>query len=249
MATGDQPDNNQAEAADAAASEDSSLLEKESPMEIHPPHGPIHTKKDFFINLLTITVGILIALSLEGLITWNHHGALVREARSNLANEINTNRRTMETYLQDIHKRQSELSLVASTMRELQQKKDVPTNLEMTYTFHTFDSAAWHTATTSGAVTYMNYEELQHYTDIYDGQYAFQALQGDALRSTADLTSRLQLMAPQRMGRLRKDLKTWPTERFEEIERRAEEELLATQLLEALAKSTLEAYGKISPQP
>ena len=218
-------------------------------MEIHPPHGPIHTKKDFFISLLAITVGILIALSLESLLTWNHHRALVNEARTNLAVEISTNRKTMETYLQDIQRREKELSMVVSTMRELQQKKDVPTNLEMNYTFHTFDSAASPAATTSGAVTYMGYDELQHYTDIYDGQYAFQALQTDASRNVADLASTLQLMEPRRMSLLRKDVKTWPAERFEEIEQRAERELLTTQLLEAVAKSTLEAYGKIAPQP
>jgi hypothetical protein len=216
-------------------------------MEIHPPHGPIYTKKDFLISLLAITVGILIALSLESLITWYHHRALVREARTNLAIEIGTNRKTMETYLQDIQRRQKELSLVVSTMQELQQKKDVPMNLEMSYTFHTFDSAAWHTATTSGAVTYMSYDELQHYTDIYDGQYAFQALQTDALRNVADLASTLRLLEPQRMGLVRKDLKAWPAERFEEIEQKAGRELLTTQLLEAVAKSTLGAYGKIAP--
>jgi hypothetical protein len=247
METGDQPDR-EAEKAETAASADTSP-EKEPSMEIHPPHRPIHTKKDFFISLLAITVGILIALSLEGVIERNHHRALVHEARTNLAVEISTNRKTMETYLQDIQTREKELSMVVSTMRELQQKKDVPTNLEMSYTFHTFDSAAWHAATTSGAVTYMGYDELQHYTDIYDGQYAFQALQTDASRNVADLASTLQLMEPRRMSLLRKDLKAWPAERFEEIEQRAERELLTTQLLEAVAKSTLEAYRKISPQP
>ena len=34
-------------------------------MDIHPPH-PIRSWKDFAIQLVTITAGILIALSLEG---------------------------------------------------------------------------------------------------------------------------------------------------------------------------------------
>jgi hypothetical protein len=34
-------------------------------MEIHPPHA-IHSAKDFLLQLLTITIGILIALALEG---------------------------------------------------------------------------------------------------------------------------------------------------------------------------------------
>jgi hypothetical protein len=60
-------------------------------MEIHAPEGPIHSVRHFLIHLLTITVGILIALSLEGLNEWRHHRNLVHEAQSNLANELHDN--------------------------------------------------------------------------------------------------------------------------------------------------------------
>ena len=33
-------------------------------MDIHPPEGPVHSFKDFLFHLLTVTIGILIALSL-----------------------------------------------------------------------------------------------------------------------------------------------------------------------------------------
>jgi hypothetical protein len=38
-------------------------------MEIHPSQGPIHSFKDFLFHLLTVVIGILIALSLEGLLS------------------------------------------------------------------------------------------------------------------------------------------------------------------------------------
>ena len=56
-------------------------------MDIHPPH-PIHTWKDFGIQLVTITAGILIALSLEGVRESIHDRAIVREARENIRREI-----------------------------------------------------------------------------------------------------------------------------------------------------------------
>ncbi len=34
-------------------------------MEVHPPHQPIHTVRDFLLHIFTITIGLLIALGLE----------------------------------------------------------------------------------------------------------------------------------------------------------------------------------------
>ena len=64
-------------------------------MDIHPPHA-IHSWKDFGIQLVTITAGILIALSLEGVReTWRDR-ALVREARANIRREIADNKREVD---------------------------------------------------------------------------------------------------------------------------------------------------------
>ena len=51
-------------------------------MEIHPPEKPIHTVRDFLLQLMTITAGILIALSLEGAIEWSQHRTLVSEVKA-----------------------------------------------------------------------------------------------------------------------------------------------------------------------
>ena len=64
-------------------------------MDIHPPH-PIHTWKDFGVQLVTITAGILIALSLEGVRESLHDRALVREARENIRREITDNQREVD---------------------------------------------------------------------------------------------------------------------------------------------------------
>src|SRR5665213_4497233 len=47
---------------------------KESMMiDVHVPHGGLHTWKDFWIHLGTITLGLLIAISLEQSVEWLHH--------------------------------------------------------------------------------------------------------------------------------------------------------------------------------
>lgn len=42
-------------------------------MEVHPPHAPLHNWKDFWIHLGTITIGLLIAISLEQSVELVHH--------------------------------------------------------------------------------------------------------------------------------------------------------------------------------
>ena len=42
-------------------------------MDVHAPHGPLHTWRDFWIHLATITIGLLIAISLEQSVESLHH--------------------------------------------------------------------------------------------------------------------------------------------------------------------------------
>jgi hypothetical protein len=42
-------------------------------IDVHAPHGGVHTWKDFWIHLGTITLGLLIAISLEQSVEWLHH--------------------------------------------------------------------------------------------------------------------------------------------------------------------------------
>jgi len=42
-------------------------------MDVHAPHGPLHTWRDFWVHLATITIGLLIAISLEQSVESLHH--------------------------------------------------------------------------------------------------------------------------------------------------------------------------------
>jgi hypothetical protein len=41
-------------------------------MDVHAPHAPLHTWRDFWIHLGTITIGLLIAIGLEQSVEWMH---------------------------------------------------------------------------------------------------------------------------------------------------------------------------------
>ncbi|MGH9568556.1 MAG: hypothetical protein ACRD4F_02885 [Candidatus Angelobacter sp.] len=64
-------------------------------MDVHPPHGAIHSWRDFFIHLVVITLGLLIALGLEGIVGWGHNKHLVHIAEANLRAELLANRKTL----------------------------------------------------------------------------------------------------------------------------------------------------------
>ena len=60
-------------------------------LDVHPPHSPTHTWKDFFIHIATIVVGLLIAVGLEQTVEYFHHRRQVAEAREALREERHLN--------------------------------------------------------------------------------------------------------------------------------------------------------------
>src|SRR5215467_51075 len=139
MTTGDQP--NREEAAETPAAADTAS-EKESSMEIHPPHA-IRTLKDFLLALLTVFIGILLALGLEGLITWAHNRALVREARANIATEIRNNKESIDKALQELPGRKNSLEAIIHAMRDMEAGKRGPKDLNYTFIGYGLYATAW----------------------------------------------------------------------------------------------------------
>ncbi len=63
-------------------------------LDVHPPHAPTHTWKDFFIHIATIVVGLLIAIGLEQTVEAFHHRHERHQLREDLRaeTEIRTKR-------------------------------------------------------------------------------------------------------------------------------------------------------------
>ena len=71
-------------------------------LDIHLPHGKMLGVKEFFLHLFTITIGLFIALSLEGLVEYQHHRHLAHEAEDGLRAEISNNTHKVVRELQTI---------------------------------------------------------------------------------------------------------------------------------------------------
>ena len=203
-------------------------------MDIHPPHA-IRTLKDFLLALLTVFIGILLALGLEGLITLGHNRALVREARANLASEIRNNKESIDEALKEFPGRKDGLEKIIRAMRDMEAGKPGPKDI--TYTFIGYDlySTAWQTATDSGATAHMDYDELKHYTELYNLQQIFMNVQLDAFRATTDISDVRWV--------LERDPKTVSKARLEQIETAAARYMTILDVLTDAAQQLSKKYA------
>ena len=78
-------------------------------LDVHAPHGRMEGLRDFLLHLLTITIGLLIALGLEGCVGWQHHRNLVHEAEDGMRGEVAQNLGTVTTLQKQIADHQKEL--------------------------------------------------------------------------------------------------------------------------------------------
>ena len=140
-------------------------------MDIEPPHHPIETKRDFFLHLFTITCGLLIALSLESLVEWGHHRAIVREARENIRREIEDNKKATSEDIEHLRKDEATFSKNLSAERTLRDnRKAHGLTISSSFSWSGTSDSAWRTARDTGALAYMPYAEVQRYADIYTQQ-------------------------------------------------------------------------------
>ena len=70
-------------------------------MEIHGPEGPTNSFKDFAIHIVIVTIGILIALGLEGVRETIYEHRTVRDARENFQAEFQGNRSNLDKELKN----------------------------------------------------------------------------------------------------------------------------------------------------
>jgi hypothetical protein len=162
-------------------------------MEVHAPHEPIHTWRDFFIHIATITIGLLIAIGLEQTVEYLHHRHLVKEARENIRREIEANEKQAEI---DLGYLQADADLMktnvdkARALRANPHALDHNSEFKSEYSWTSFNDSAWTSARDSGALTYMPVEEVQRYDDLYETQRMMNA---DASES---FTRQIELVAP-----------------------------------------------------
>ena len=153
-------------------------------LDVHPPHEPVHGWRDFLLHILTITIGLLIALGLEGVVEWQHHRHLVHEAEASLHHEIEKNAQQVPGVMDDLHKHQAELKKDVAVLDYIIKNGKAPKDSSTTVSARivSFDSVSWRTAQVSGAIAYMPYAKAQEYANIYFTQEELDRVQEQAAR-------------------------------------------------------------------
>jgi hypothetical protein len=140
-------------------------------MDIHPPEKSIRTWKDFLLHLLTITIGLFIALTLEAAVESMHHRHLVREARANLRSEIENNHQLYAKNARALQLNRIQLAHDLDQLRQLRDGKQLSDpKLGWALNWDGYADAAWKTAQQSGAVPYMDARSISDYTWLYAQQ-------------------------------------------------------------------------------
>jgi hypothetical protein len=140
-------------------------------VDVHLPEKSIRTWKDFLLHLLTITIGLFIALTLEAAVESMHHRHLVRDARENLRSEIEQNHQLYAKNARELELNRIQLAHDLAQLRELRDGKQLPnTKLSWTLDYNGYGDAAWMTAKESGAVPYMVSRSISDYTWLYAQQ-------------------------------------------------------------------------------
>ena len=147
-------------------------------MDIHPPHGAFRSFREFVLQLVTITAGVLIALSLEGLLTWREHSLLVEEARTAIRQEIADNSKELAGELGAKHERDAQITSaleIANTL--LGSGKIAQVGINLNFGFADLSDSSLRTAERTGAVGLMPYGDVHDYSRLYALQELFVAQQ------------------------------------------------------------------------
>ena len=174
-------------------------------LDVHAPEHPIGTVREFLIHLFTIAVGLLIALGLENAAEAVHHRHQRQEAEAMIREELGDNRKDLlaakPVLESEIKNMQATLAFVQARS---QHQPGPPGALDMRFHEGTLQDAAWRTANSNGAISYMGYAEVERFSATYKEQDLLQTTAEQTLNDYLELGS----FAPQK----RRDLETMSPE-------------------------------------
>jgi len=144
---------------------------KDASMDIHAPMGKIKSLKEFATHILIVTIGILIAFSLEGAReSWREHAA-VKELRESLRAELTSDQEQLGNDLRQVRqcnvqldKMIAEMPGLAKSPQELNRRVG-----ELRPGFYGLNTTAWESALSSNTLTFMDRNERNLFVGAYFG--------------------------------------------------------------------------------
>lgn len=159
-------------------------------MDIHKPKAA-HSVREFLVEIGTITVGILIALSLEaGVEAWRDR-ELVEHARVDLRAELSANRAALADTVAQERRAVAALDALAryGDDRLAGRAGARAPDVTLDVSFKPMNTAAWESTQATQALTHMPYPEAQALSRAYDGARIFNGFEAEAVRHWYELTT------------------------------------------------------------
>jgi hypothetical protein len=199
-------------------------------MEVHAPHEPIHSWRDFFIHIVTITIGLLIALGLEAAVEALHHRHQRHETREALHAEIEQDRQQLPKNLHALQDERSELEGDIALLRSLRAHQPAAAGAQLYFGWRwsSMPDAAWRTAHETGVLALFPDDHVQGYSMVYGQQALVNAAGLELSRDLAKATIPLQIEP---------DLNRLSPELIDELIRSCATNLNQISYIEDLAKS------------
>jgi hypothetical protein len=159
-------------------------------LDVHPPHEKMHGFKDFLLHLLTITIGLLIALGLEGYAEHWRQRELKKDADTKLRQEIRDNAQEIASAHSANAREQENLKKIIDFMSARKNNEPYDTHeIRLNFALGDLNSASWKTAAATGALGFMEYDQVQRYSAVYQLQDKYSALQDQTIDEFLQLQS------------------------------------------------------------
>lgn len=162
-------------------------------IDVHEPEHRISGKRDFFLHLFTITIGLLIALGLENAAEAWHHHEQRREAEETIRLELRRNSAKLREALPAVMTERDNIVRLLQFLEARSRNQPGDTKgLQVTFSQSPMDDAAWRTAASTGALSYMPYARVQTLSVAYKEQEMLDAASQRAIGDYLELGSYLQ---------------------------------------------------------
>jgi hypothetical protein len=157
-------------------------------LDVHPPPHAAHGWRDFFVHIVTIVIGLLIALGLEQCAEGIHHRTEVRETRDAIARERAGNQQafamTTELFRRETKRFQTNLAVLQYLQQHPGAAPDSwPGKINWHCYITTFSTAAWQAAQHLGVTARMSQAEVRELEHLYYQLGVVQASSADRLRA------------------------------------------------------------------
>lgn len=147
------------------------------------------TRRGAAIELVIVTAGVLIALSVDTVREWRSHRSLAAEARANLLNEIRANKREIDDVLANFARTEADYRKGYTAAENLLAGRPIGFNeLHFGFRLAELSAAAYTTAEVTGAFGFMDYDDVRAFSGVYDFQRKYDALQDQSISSIIAVT-------------------------------------------------------------